>query len=305
MTLLGTLNSRPAATRNISTRRAQRMALGAVAGPVVFTLGWIILGAISPGYTVAGTWVSPYSAITQPISGLGLGETARYMNAAFVLSGLLLLAGVFGLARTMLSGGRQVTRLASATLLALTPVGLVIIGFFTLDRPVMHLLGCHVDSGHPSCQLSDNWLPLARPTGLASIWQRATTGLAAHAHTVRRLQPVIRPGRRRRRPRLCRVDSAHPVRGNFRVVCRYGMARLSANDLVINRWLLSVLMVAHDARSAVEAVAGLTEVALRKGQHPRRLHLVDQSQAAVVVSETLRLGRESPATVPFGAPSLR
>jgi len=63
------------------------------------------------------------------------------MNAAFVLSGLLLLAGVFGLARTMLSGGRQVTRLASATLLALTPVGLVIIGFFTLDRPVMHLLG--------------------------------------------------------------------------------------------------------------------------------------------------------------------
>lgn len=141
MDLLGTLNSRPAATRNISTRRAQRMALGAVAGPVVFTLGWIILGAISPGYTVAGTWVSPYSAITQPISGLGLGETARYMNAAFVLSGLLLLAGVFGLARTMLSGGRQVTRLASATLLALTPVGLVIIGFFTLDRPVMHLLG--------------------------------------------------------------------------------------------------------------------------------------------------------------------
>jgi hypothetical protein len=63
------------------------------------------------------------------------------MNATFVLSGLLLLAGVFGLTRTMLAGGRRVTRLVSATLLALTPVGLVIIGFFTLDRPVMHLLG--------------------------------------------------------------------------------------------------------------------------------------------------------------------
>jgi hypothetical membrane protein len=122
-------------------RWTQRLALGTIAGPVLFTLAWIILGAISPGYTVAGTWISPYSAVTQPISGLGLGETARYMNAAFVLSGLLLLAGVLGVARTMLSGGRRVTRLASATLLALTPVGLVIIGFFTLDKPVMHLLG--------------------------------------------------------------------------------------------------------------------------------------------------------------------
>jgi len=39
------------------------LALGAVAGPVLFTLGWLVLGFISPGYTMWGTHVGPYPAI--------------------------------------------------------------------------------------------------------------------------------------------------------------------------------------------------------------------------------------------------
>src|SRR5438093_13074023 len=76
---------------------ARWLALGAVAGPVLFTLAWFVLGFLSPGFTLFGTLIAPYSSISQPISGLGLGPTGPFMNAAFVLGGLLLLAGVIGI----------------------------------------------------------------------------------------------------------------------------------------------------------------------------------------------------------------
>jgi hypothetical protein len=55
-----------------------------------------VLGFVSPGYTLWDILIAPYSAVSQPMSGLGLGPTAPIMNGAFVLSGLLLLAGVTG-----------------------------------------------------------------------------------------------------------------------------------------------------------------------------------------------------------------
>jgi hypothetical membrane protein len=70
-----------------------------------------------------------------------LGVTGPYMNSAFIISGLLLLAGVIGVVLALPPGGRHVTRTASSILLGLSPVGLVIIGLFTLDNPAMHLLG--------------------------------------------------------------------------------------------------------------------------------------------------------------------
>src|SRR6266702_8256621 len=73
------------------------LALGAVAGPVLFTLAWLVLGELSPGYTAWGTRIAPYSPISQVISGLGLGITAPFMNTAFVLNGLLILVGVVGI----------------------------------------------------------------------------------------------------------------------------------------------------------------------------------------------------------------
>lgn len=141
MTNIRTLAHPFTSTQKSGREWSRRLALGAVAGPVLFTLAWLVLGALSPGYTVSGTWISPYSAISQPISGLGLGETARYMNPAFVISGLLLLAGVIGVARTLPPGGRPVARIVSAILLGLAPLGLIIVGLFTLETPVRHLAG--------------------------------------------------------------------------------------------------------------------------------------------------------------------
>ena len=45
-----------------TVRKSPWPALGAVVGPVLFTLGWFVLGFISPGYTMWGTRVAPYSA---------------------------------------------------------------------------------------------------------------------------------------------------------------------------------------------------------------------------------------------------
>jgi hypothetical protein len=39
-----------------------------------------VLGFLSPGYTLFGTLIAPYSPISQPISGLGLGPTGAFMT---------------------------------------------------------------------------------------------------------------------------------------------------------------------------------------------------------------------------------
>jgi hypothetical membrane protein len=125
------------------------LALGAVAGPVLFTLAWFVLGFLSPGFTIFGTVIEPYSPVSQPISGLGLGSTAPLMNAAFVLSGILLMAGVIGVFRTMTASDRPAARWACAALLALSPLGLVIAGIFTLEDPLPHLIGFLLATGTP------------------------------------------------------------------------------------------------------------------------------------------------------------
>src|ERR1700688_5290054 len=80
---------------------ARWVALSAVAGPVLFTLGWFVLGFVSPGYTMWGTRIAPYSAISQPLSGLGLGPTGPLMNSVFILSGLLMMPGAVGVFRSI------------------------------------------------------------------------------------------------------------------------------------------------------------------------------------------------------------
>src|SRR6266540_1121055 len=121
--------------------RSRWLAWGAVAGPVLFTLAWLVLGFLSPGYTIWGTRIAPYSPISQPISGLGMGATAPYMNAAFILGGLLLLAGVIGVPETTNASDRPAFRRASTALLVLTPLGMMIDGIFNLEAMMLHLLG--------------------------------------------------------------------------------------------------------------------------------------------------------------------
>jgi hypothetical membrane protein len=141
-TLPGTRpDTAPAKTSPAASRAAQLAALGAVAGPILFTLAWLILGFLSPGYTIYGTRIAPYSPISQPVSGLGMGVTAPYMNAAFVLgAGLLTMIGVVGVFATLRAYGGRVRRAICAGLLCLSPLGLGLCGIFTIETPLVHLI---------------------------------------------------------------------------------------------------------------------------------------------------------------------
>ena len=114
--------------------------LAAVVGPVLLTLAWFVLGFVSPGYSLWGTRIAPYSAISQPLSGLGLGPTGPFMNAAFVLSGLLMMAGAIGVFRAIPELGTR-TRWICTALLALPGLGAVIDGVFTLEHFFLHFVG--------------------------------------------------------------------------------------------------------------------------------------------------------------------
>jgi hypothetical protein len=116
------------------------LALGAVAGPVLLTVAWLVLGFVSPGYSLWGTRIAPYSAISQPLSGLGLGPTGPYMNAAFILSGLLMIVGVIGIFRALPDMGPR-GRWISAALLVLPGIGSVVDGIFTFESFFPHFVG--------------------------------------------------------------------------------------------------------------------------------------------------------------------
>ncbi len=133
----------------LATPRAARwLALGAVAGPVLFTLAWLILGFLSPGFTIFGTLIAPYSPISAGISGLGLGPTAPYMNAAFVLGGLLVIVGVVGIFQGIPEMG-AVARWSCTVLLALSGLGMAVDGIFTLESFFPHFIGFILGAATP------------------------------------------------------------------------------------------------------------------------------------------------------------
>ena len=136
--------SAPSATRE----PARWLALGAIAGPVLFTVAWLLLGFVSPGFTIWGVLIAPYSPISAGISGLGLGVTAPYSNAAFVLLGLLLLAGVAGIYWAM-NDVNSAGRWAITVLLGLSALGAAMDGIFTLESLFLHLIGFTLATGTP------------------------------------------------------------------------------------------------------------------------------------------------------------
>src|SRR5262245_58418672 len=73
-----------------ATSRTRVLAVGAVAGPLLFTLAWIDLGVLQPPtLTAFGVMGGIAGAISNPISGLGVGPVAAQFNVAFVVCGLL------------------------------------------------------------------------------------------------------------------------------------------------------------------------------------------------------------------------
>ncbi len=159
------------------------LALGAVVGPVLFTLAWLILGELSPGYTAWGIRIAPYSPISQPISGLGLGITAPFMNTAFVLCGLLTLVGVVGIFQGIREMG-ALARWSCTVLLALSPLGMAMDGIFTLESFLPHTAGFLLATASPvltfvviglllrrvkSFRRFSTWLLLGSPLTLALV----------------------------------------------------------------------------------------------------------------------------------------
>lgn len=129
--------------------RAQWLALGAVVGPILFTLAWLVLGFVSTGYTLFDHRFTDYSPTSQPISGLGMGATAPYMNTAFVVTGLILIAGLIGVFRTAKADRRPTLRRTALVLLACTGVGQVVCGVFNLEAVMPHMLGFVLALGTP------------------------------------------------------------------------------------------------------------------------------------------------------------
>jgi hypothetical protein len=123
------------------SRTFRQLALGAVIGPVLFTLAWIVLGILQPPTRdMYGVMGGISGAISNPISGLGVGPEAQLFNAAFVLCGFLTLAGVVGVFQT-LGTNRPISSLISMILMVLSPLGLEMAGVYTLAISIpLHML---------------------------------------------------------------------------------------------------------------------------------------------------------------------
>jgi hypothetical membrane protein len=129
-----------ALTRPISLARL--LALGAVVGPLLFTLAWIGFGLLQPPtLTAYGVIGGIPGAISNPISGLGVGPFAAEFNTAFVVCGLLQAIGCVAAVRSIASASRRLPRTVCEALLALSPLGLAMAGVFTIASAlVLHIV---------------------------------------------------------------------------------------------------------------------------------------------------------------------
>ncbi len=120
---------------------ARWLALGAIAGPVLFTFAWIILGFVNTGYTLWGVHVAHYSPIQQQISALGVGNTAPFMNATFIITGLLLILGTVGIFRVLRHDLSARAYRWCLALWLLPGIGCITDGIFTFENFFGHFIG--------------------------------------------------------------------------------------------------------------------------------------------------------------------
>lgn len=130
-------------------------------------------------------------AISNPISGLGVGPHAQLFNSAFVLCGLIQLAGAVGVFQTIRTAGRPVTRWTCTFLLAHSPLGLAMAGIYSLAvsiplhtmaaaliflTPVISFLGAgFYFRGVAGWRQFGNWLLLGSPLTLLLLFLYAAT----------------------------------------------------------------------------------------------------------------------------------
>jgi hypothetical protein len=142
------------------------LARGSIAGALIFAATWAILGLFRPGY----------SFVSQPITGLGLGPGAVMMNGAFILTGLLFVAGPIGSFMLTRDLG-LLARWSSAILLALSGVGAILCGLFTWESFAPHMLGSALGLAGPILGFFVAGLALRR----SPHWRRLGSGLLVGA----------------------------------------------------------------------------------------------------------------------------
>ncbi len=113
------------------------LALGTVIGPVLFTLAWVDLGVLQPPIrNLYGVMGGIAGAISNPISGLGVGPHAALFNTAFVVCGAIVLVGIVAAFEVADDSSRWRIRWTSTVLLALSPIGLALAGVFSLATSI-------------------------------------------------------------------------------------------------------------------------------------------------------------------------
>jgi hypothetical membrane protein len=106
------------------------LALGGVAGPVLFVLAFTVAGMLRPGY----------SPIDQVISDLGIDEHAWIVNGSLVILGRSLV-GLRSVSRSIRPRSSMALRGASAALLAAVGLGYAVAGIFPETNPLHWQLG--------------------------------------------------------------------------------------------------------------------------------------------------------------------
>ena len=115
------------------------LALGAVAGPILFIVASFALAPTQPGYSV----------VTRPVSALAIGPHGEYMRAAFLIDGLLVTAGVIAIFSRLGTQFGAVSRWIAPGLLLISPLGVLWAGIFTMDRLDLHNIGAQMALATP------------------------------------------------------------------------------------------------------------------------------------------------------------
>jgi hypothetical protein len=122
----------------------------AIIGPIILTLGWIILGLIVPPfqneYGINGGIIG---TITSPISGIGVGLYGFLFNLCFILCGLFTIIGFLGVF-LILDNKYSRNHWITFSLLILSPIGFIFAGIFNLAVSVpLHMVGFLLACGTP------------------------------------------------------------------------------------------------------------------------------------------------------------
>ncbi len=117
---------------NSDERTVKISAICGALAPVAYTLGWVIAGAMIPGYNPMSQYVSE--------AGTGGGTASYIMNfGGFFLCGLFLAIFAVGLSKKMREG--QTTRMLIPVAVGLSGAGFVATAFFPMYDPLHRPLG--------------------------------------------------------------------------------------------------------------------------------------------------------------------